>query len=123
MSSGCKDYDRKGYCLRGKSCPLKHGDDLIELDVSGYDGLIEAIEITSAQAAAKAKEQQNELERKQADLINNLISQQRVLIKKIELCTDEAEKARLKTTLDEMSQKTKDWIEQGSAARDKKKTQ
>lgn len=123
MSSDCKDYDRKGYCLRGKSCPLKHGDDLIELDVSGYKALIEAIDETSAKAAAKTKEQQNELERKQADLINNLISQQRVLIKKIELCTDESEKTRLKTTLDEMSQKTKDWIEQGSAARDKKKSQ
>lgn len=105
MVSDCKEYEQRGYCIRGKECPHSHPDDLIELDVSGYKGLIEA----------QHDEQQNELKRKQADLLNNLVSQQRVFIRKIELCSDENEKVRLKAVLDEMSQKTKDWIEQEGA--------
>lgn len=77
--------------------------------------MIEAKHNAELKAAALTKEQQNELKRKQTDLLNNLISQQRVLIKRIELCTDETEKMRLKTTLDEMSQKTSRWIEQEGA--------
>lgn len=115
MVSDCKEYEQKGYCIRGKECPYKHGDDLIELDVSGYTGLIEAMREASAKANALTKEQQNELKRKKTDLLNNLVSQQRALIKKIELCADETERLRLKTALDEMSQKTKDWIEQEGA--------
>lgn len=120
MVANCTDYEKKGYCIRGKECPHKH-EDLIEIDISGYTGLIEAKCQASAKAAALAKEKQNELKRKQTDLLNSLISQQRVLIKKIELCSDEQEKLRLKTALDEMSQKTKDWIEQeGATTRNKR---
>lgn len=115
MVSDCKEYEQKGYCIRGKSCPFKHGSDLIELDISGYKGLIDAINASSIKATIINKEQQNELKRKQTDLLNNLISQQRSLIEKLQLCSDEAEKMRLKTALDEMSQKTKDWIEQEGA--------
>lgn len=115
MVSDCKEYEQKGYCLRGKECPFKHSPDLIELDISGYTGLIEAMREALAKASALTKEQQNELKRKKTDLLNNLVSQQRALIKKIELCSDETEKSRLKTALDEMSQKTKDWIEQEGA--------
>lgn len=115
MVSDCKEYEQKGYCIRGKECPYKHSGDLIELDISGYTGLIEAMRKASAKATALTKEQQNELKRKKTDLLNNLVSQQRALIKKIELCADETEKLRLKTALDEMSQKTKDWIEQEGA--------
>lgn len=115
MVSDCKEYNQKGYCIRGKECPHKHGADLIELDISGYTGLIEAMREASAKATALTKEQQNELKRKKTDLLNNLVSQQRALIKKIELCADETERLRLKTALDEMSQKTKDWIEQEGA--------
>lgn len=115
MVSDCTEYENRGYCIRGKNCPFKHGNDLIELDVSGYKGLIDAINEASIKASAICKEQQNELKRKQTDLLSNLISQQRALIKKIEHCSDENEKLRLKTALDEMSQKTKDWIEQEGA--------
>lgn len=115
MVSDCTEYEQKGYCIRGKECPYKHGNDLIQLDISGYNGLIEAMQAASAKAKALFKEQQNELKRKQTDLLKNLVSQQGVLIKKIESCTDEQEKLRLKTALDEMSQKTKDWIEQEGA--------
>lgn len=115
MASPCMEYEKKGYCIRGKECPHKHGEDLIELDISGYFGLIKAQSDASAKATAVSKEKQNELKRKQTDLLNNLISQQRLLIKKIELCTDEQEKVRLKTALDELSHKTKDWIEQEGA--------
>lgn len=115
MVLDCKDYEQKGYCIRGKECPYKHGDDLIQLDVAGYRGLIEAMHEASVKAAAVTKGQQNDLKRKQTDLLNNLVSQQRALIEKIELCADEAEKLRLKIALDEMSQKTKDWIEQEGA--------
>lgn len=111
MVSDCKEYDQKGYCIRGRECPYKHGDDLIELDVSGYKGLIEAMQEAPVKAAALT----NELKRKQTDLLSNLISQQRALIKKIELCADETERLRLKTVLDEITQKTKDWIEKEGA--------
>lgn len=119
MVSDCKEYEQKGYCIRGKECPYKHGADLIELDISGYTGLIEAMREASAKATALTKEQQNELKRKKTDLLNNLVSQQRALIKKIELCADETERLRLKTALDEMSQKTKDWIEQEGACNER----
>lgn len=115
MVLDCREYEQRGYCIRGRGCPYRHGNDLIELDVSGYDGLILALHEISAKTAAINKERQNELKRKQTDLLSNLVSQQRELIKKIELCADEAEKVRLKTALDEMSQKTKDWIEQEGA--------
>lgn len=121
MVLDCREYELKGYCIRGKECPYRHGDDLIELDVSGYDGLIEAMRVAATRAAAVTQEQQNELKRKQTDLLDNLVSQQRALIKRIELCTDESERSRLKTALDEMSQKTKDWIEQ-EGARNKRTT-
>ena len=115
MVTECKDYGLKGYCLRGRQCAYEHGIDNIELDISGYDGLIEAMQEAVMKAAAITKEQQYELKRKQTDLLSSLVSQQRALIRKIELCADEAEKVRLKTALDEMSQKTKDWIDQEGA--------
>lgn len=115
----CNDYEKKGYCIKGKGCLLSHGEEPIELDISGYPGLIEAMQVSLAKAAAKSREQENELKRKHSDLLNNIISQQRALINKIEQCSDETEKARLKAALDEMSQKTKDWIEQ-EGARSKK---
>lgn len=118
-SNHCQDYERIGYCLRGRSCTQKHGDDLIELDVSGYKGLMAAKQAAVSAAAAQTREQQNELARKQTDLLSNLVSQQRALIQRIELCTDETEKMRLKSVLNEMSQKTKDWIEQGGTSRSK----
>lgn len=107
MPDSCKDYQLKGYCIKGRECPDKHDDDLIELNVSGYTGLIEAMH----KSIAISKQQQYDLKRKQTELLRNLVSQQRALIEKIELCSDEAEKSRLKTVLNEMSQKTKDWIE------------
>lgn len=119
MASDCRDYEQRGYCVRGKLCPNKHGNDLIELDVSGYDELIRIMRISIAKAAAETREKQQELKRKQTDLLSNLVSQQKALIKKIELCADEAEKIRLKRVLDEMSQKTKDWIEQESARKNR----
>lgn len=114
MVSDCKDYETKGYCIKGRGCPYSHSNDMIELDISDYDGLIEAMRKATAEEAAQTKERQSELKRKQADLLNNLLNQQKILIKKIELCTDDAEKARLKAKLDEMSLKTKDWIESDS---------
>lgn len=32
----CRDYDNKGYCTRGNSCPYEHGSD--HMVVSGQDG-------------------------------------------------------------------------------------
>lgn len=32
----CRDYDTKGYCARGNSCPYEHGND--HLIVPGHDG-------------------------------------------------------------------------------------
>lgn len=116
MGTDCEDYEIKGYCLRGRFCPYKHGSDLIELDVSDYRGLVEAAKEASDQVKKLTKEEQNKLKRKQADLIANLLSQQRALIEKIELCPDETEKTRLKTTLGQLSQKTKGWIEQRSSS-------
>ena len=119
--SNCKDFQHRGYCLLGRECPHKHsGDcdtsnDLIELDISDYAGLMEAKHKAHVRLDAQIREEQIELKRKQADLLSNLISQQRALIEKIELCQDEGEKSRLKVALDEMSQKTKDWIEQEGA--------
>lgn len=118
MVSDCKDYNDKGYCIRGQECPYQHSDDLIELNISDYEGLIEARRIASIKAAVITKEQKSELNRKKADLLNNLVSQQQSLIKKIELCSDELEKARLKAALDEMSRKTKSWIRQEGAKQD-----
>lgn len=112
MVSNCKDYYEKGYCIRGQECPHEHGSDLIELNISDYEGLIEARHIASIKAAVITKEQKSELTRKKADLLNSLVSQQQALIKKIELCSDETEKVRLKKALDEMSQKTKFWLKQ-----------
>jgi hypothetical protein len=117
MGSNCQDYERVGYCLKGRECGQRHGDDHIELDVAGYEGLIEAKQAALSAAAAQTREQQNELARKQTDLLSNLVSQQRALIQRIESCSDEAEKLRLKTVLNEMSQKTKEWIEQGGTSR------
>lgn len=113
MASNCRDYEQVGYCLRGRECTQRHGVDLIELDVSGYEGLIGAKKAALSAAAAQIKEQQIVLARKQTDLLSNLVSQQRNLIQRIESCSDGTEKARLKSILSEMSQKTKDWIEQG----------
>lgn len=110
MVSDCQEYNQRGYCIRGAECPYRHSTDLIELDISDYNGLIRAKRTASAKAAAIIREQQIELKRKQAELLTNLISQQRALIKKIELCADEGEKVRLKKALDEALQKTKDWV-------------
>lgn len=111
MPDSCKQYDLKGYCLKGPWCLDKHGVDLIELDVANYDGLLDAVH----KAVAISRQQQNDLKRKQTDLLRNLVSQQRTLIDKIELCSDESEKVRLKAVLNEMSQKTKDWIQAQSS--------
>lgn len=116
-SNHCQDYERVGYCLKGGGCTQKHGNDLIELDISGYQGLIEAKRAALSAAAAQTREQQNELARKETDLLSNLVSQQKALIKKIEMCTDETEKMRLKSVLNEMTQKTKEWMEKGGTSR------
>lgn len=119
MPELCKDYHLTGYCLRGRECPDRHGNDLIELDVAQYQGLVEAMH----KAIASSRQKQNDLKRKQTDLLRNLVSQQRALIEKIELCSDEAEKVRLKAVLNEMSQKTKDWIEAQSSQHQSSQTQ
>jgi RNA-binding protein 26 len=36
MKQRCRDYDNKGYCTRGNSCPFEHGNDL--MIVAGQDG-------------------------------------------------------------------------------------
>lgn len=36
MKARCRDYDNKGYCTRGNSCPFEHGTDL--MIVPGQDG-------------------------------------------------------------------------------------
>lgn len=112
----CPDYELKGYCLLGPSCTREHGDNSedctpIQLDISDYRALVEAKQRALVKFVAQTKEEQNELKRKQADLLSNLISQQRLLIEKIELCQDEGEKSRLKVALDEMTQKTTKWME------------
>lgn len=114
----CKDYEHKGYCIRGVDCPFRHADDIIKLDISGYTGLIDTINILSAKLAVQSAQQQNELKRKQTDLLSNLICQQRALIEKIELCSDEAERLRLKSMLEEITHRTKEWLdEEGSKSK------
>lgn len=56
----------------------------------------------------KVQKQGVEIQRKQSDLLTNLIHQQKILIKKIESSTEEKERASLKSILDELTQKTKD---------------
>jgi len=112
--NSCREYEIKGYCLLGHGCPYSHGCDNkpLELDVSKYNGLMGAKRKAVLKHMIQMREEQNKLKRKQKDLLNNLISQQRLLLEKIEACQDETERSRLKIALDEMSQKTKDWLEQ-----------
>lgn len=41
----CRDYDTKGYCARGNSCPYEHGND--HLIVPGQDGMMNPVWITN----------------------------------------------------------------------------
>lgn len=52
----CRDYDTKGYCTRGSSCPFEHGND--HMVAPSQDGMCPAVEV-----AGKADMFQNTIQR------------------------------------------------------------